>query len=237
MVRIEFQMERMKTEMEQSVKAVENMKTGTDDTLKAFDSKLETYDENVLRMKAFETKLAKTVSEKHQEHDKDIDEKLAALENKTVETLDKKIQELQAIKDDVFTTTVAFKARLDSNIAVATGQTVVFPTVLFNEGDSYNRGTGKFTTPVSGTYMFTMAFCLKNIQTLVAGIMVDHKKYTVTLFYGDGNNECLTGDTVAMLTAGQVVRVEVLAGSSTGRIINQDDSYRWNTFSGVLIHR
>ncbi|XP_045207605.2 heavy metal-binding protein HIP-like [Mercenaria mercenaria] len=236
MVRIEFQMERLKTEMGQSVKAVENMKTGIDDTLKAFDTKLETYDENVQRMKAYETKLAKTVSEKHQGYGKNIDDKLAALENKTVETLDKKIQELQAIKDDVFTPAVAFKARLDSNIAVVTGQTIVFPTVLFNEGDSYNHGTGKFTTPVNGTYMFTIAFCLKTSKTLVVGIMVDRTKYTVTLFYGAGYYECLTGDTVAVLTAGQVVWVEVLSGGSTGTIIHQNN-YRWNTFSGALVHK
>ncbi|XP_053390080.1 heavy metal-binding protein HIP-like [Mercenaria mercenaria] len=239
MVRIEFQIERMKTEMGQPVKAVENMKTGIYDTLKAFHTKLETYDQNVQRIEAFETKLTKTVSEKQKENGKNIDDKLAALENKTVEILDKKIQELQAIKDEVLTPTVAFKARLDSDIVVSNGQTIVFPAVLFNEEDSYNQRTGKFTTPVSGTYMFTIAFCRKKVKTLVAGIMADRKKYTVTLMYGDANDECLTGDTVAVLTSGQVVWVHVLSGSSIDAIFHQYYSYysyRRNTFSVVLIH-
>jgi hypothetical protein len=135
------------------------------------------------------------------------------------------------------TPTIAFKARLNVDTAVTTvGQTIVFPTVIFNEGDAYNPNTGKFTAPVSGTYMFSLAFCVYNKNSLVVGIMIEGTKYTTSMFYGDANHECLSADTVAIATAGQKIWVQVLPGGNTGKIIDQDD-YRWNTFSGALINK
>jgi hypothetical protein len=138
---------------------------------------------------------------------------------------------------DTVTPTVAFKARLNVNTAVVGGQTIVFPIIIFKEGDPYNPNTGQFTAPISGVYMFSLAFCVFPKKQLVVSIMVEGKRYTTSLFEGDDSYGCSSADTVAIVTAGQKVFVEVISGGSTGTIINQDNSFRWNTFSGALINR
>jgi hypothetical protein len=138
---------------------------------------------------------------------------------------------------DTITPTVAFKARLKSSTAVVGGQTIVFPVFIFKEGDAYNPGTGQFTAPISGVYMFSLAFCVYPKKTLTFTIMIEGTRYSTSLFYGDDDYGCSSADTVAIVTAGQKVWVEVIPGGSTGTIIRQDNIYRWNTFSGALINR
>ncbi|XP_060606116.1 complement C1q tumor necrosis factor-related protein 7-like [Ruditapes philippinarum] len=143
----------------------------------------------------------------------------------------------EANKETAVTPTIAFKARLNVDTAVTNaGQTIVFPTVIFNEGDAYNPNTGMFTASVSGTYMFSLAFCVYSSRSLVVGIMIEGTKYTTSMFYGDGNHECLSADTVAIVTAGQKIWVQVLPGGNTGTILDQD-AMRWNTFAGALINK
>ncbi|XP_060568785.1 heavy metal-binding protein HIP-like [Ruditapes philippinarum] len=180
MVRIEFQMERLKLEVEQCVNRVENIKT-------------------------------------------EVSHQMIANQ-----------QELQ----DTVTPTVAFKARLNADTAVVGSQTVVFPVFIFKEGDAYNTNTGQFTAPVSGVYMFSSAFCVYPKKHLDVSIMIEGKSYSKSVFYGDDVSGCsYSADTVAIVTAGQKVWVEVIPGGSTGTIIRQDDTFRWNTFSGALINR
>ena len=140
------------------------------------------------------------------------------------------------IPDKFTTPPVAFKARLNVNTAVTVGQAIVFPTVIFNEGSEYNPSTGKFTASVSGTYIFTIAFCVFSKQSLVVSIIIEGKRYTTSFFYGDAGSECLSADTVAIVKAGQSVWVEGQYGTSSGNVLDHDDNYRWNTFSGALLN-
>ncbi|XP_060592693.1 heavy metal-binding protein HIP-like [Ruditapes philippinarum] len=205
MVRIEFQMERLKLEVEQCVNRVENIKTEVSDQMKTKQQELEN---------GFETSM------------KEVSNVTSAVKAKLLEL------------QDTVTPTVAFKARLNVNTAVVGGQTIVFPVFIFKEGDAYNPGTGKFTAPVSGVYMFSLAFCVYLKETLTVSLMIEGTRYSTSLFYGDGGTGCSnSADTVAIVTAGKKVWVEVLpGGTSSGTIIYQD-SKRWNTFSGALINR
>ncbi|XP_060557363.1 complement C1q and tumor necrosis factor-related protein 9-like [Ruditapes philippinarum] len=206
MVRIEFQMERLKFEVEQCVNRVENIKTEVSDQMKANQQELEN---------GFETSMKEVVSN-------------------VTSAVKAKLLELQ----DTVTPTVAFKARLKSRTAVVGGQTIVFPVLIFKEGDAYNSGTGKFTAPISGVYMFSLAFCVYSKKSLTVSIMVEGTRYSTSLFDGDDGHGCSSADTVAIVTAGQEVWVEVISGgTSTGTITDHSDSYRWNTFSGALINR
>ncbi|XP_060592690.1 complement C1q tumor necrosis factor-related protein 3-like [Ruditapes philippinarum] len=143
-----------------------------------------------------------------------------------------KLIELQ----DTVTPTVAFKARLNSSTAGVIGQAIVFPVLIFKEGDAYNPNTGQFTAPISGVYMFSLAFCVYPEKNLIISIMVERTRYSTSLFRGDAGYGCSSADTVAIVTAGQKVWVEVVGGH-TGTNIYHGDSYRWNTFSGALINR
>ncbi|XP_060592692.1 heavy metal-binding protein HIP-like [Ruditapes philippinarum] len=210
MVRMEFQMEQMKSEVEQCVNRVESIKVKVSDQMTTNQQELE---------KGFNVRM------------KEVSNSIAIAKAK--------LRELQDFKDTAVTPTIAFKARLHVDTTVTTfGQTIVFPTVIFNEGDAYNPNTGKFTAPVSGTYMFSLAFCVYSKKSLVVSIMIEETKYTTSMFYGDANHECLSADTVAIASAGQNIWVQVLPASSIGpsKILDQD-VYRWNTFSGALINR
>ncbi|XP_060592691.1 heavy metal-binding protein HIP-like [Ruditapes philippinarum] len=204
MVRIEFQMERLKLEVEQCVKRVENIKTEVSDQMKTNRQELEN---------GFETSM---------------------IEVGNVTVVKAKLLKLQ----DTVTPTIAFKARLNADTAVVGSQTIVFPVFIFKEGDAYNPDTGKFTAPVSGVYMFSLAFCVYPKKEILISIMIEGTRYTTSLFNGYDNHGCPSADTVAIVTAGQKVWVgALLGGIDTGIIIFQNDSFRWNTFSGALINR
>jgi len=79
----------------------------------------------------------------------------------------------------------------------STGETVVFPTVTYNEGSGYSSSTGKFTAPVSGLYAFAKQVCTTNTvfaatafvhngQTVLASWNVGHPSY-----YGCGSAQAL----------------------------------------------
>jgi hypothetical protein len=133
------------------------------------------------------------------------------------------------------TPTVAFKARLNDHTAAPVGQVIVFPTVLFNEGDAYSSQTGKFTATTNGTYLFSIAFCVLSNKYLYVDIMVDGVAYSKTYIKDNDNLDCDTADTVVVLKAGQSVWVQPSV-SASGNIIRHHSSY-WNTFSGVLLHK
>jgi hypothetical protein len=133
------------------------------------------------------------------------------------------------------TPTVAFKARLNTNIAAPKGQVIVFPTVIFNEGDAYSSETGKFTATTNGTYLFTIALCVLGSNYLYVDIMVDGVAYTRTYMRDMDTLDCHTADTVVVIKAGQNVLVQS-SGSSSGKLIYHTTNY-WNTFSGVLLHK
>ncbi|XP_060568783.1 multimerin-2-like [Ruditapes philippinarum] len=205
MVRIEFQMERLKLEVEQCVKRVEHIKTEVSDQMKANQQELEN---------GFETSV------------KEVSNVTSAVKAKLLEL------------QDAVTPTVAFKAKLKSSTTLVGGQTIVFPVLIFTEGDVYNPDTGKFTAPISGVYMFSLAFCVYPKKTLTVSIMIEGTRYATSLFYGDDNRGCSSADTVAIVTAGQKVWVEAIPGGiDSGTIIDQHDAYRWNTFCGALINR
>jgi hypothetical protein len=141
----------------------------------------------------------------------------------------------EPVSDQIKIPTVAFKARLYADTAAPVRQVIVFPTVLFNEGDAYSSQTGKFTATTNGTYLFTIALCVHGDKYLRVNIMVDGEGYTRTYIIDKDYINCHTADTVAVLKAGQSVWVQP-SPSSSGNIIYHS-SFIWNTFSGVLLHK
>ncbi|XP_060557366.1 heavy metal-binding protein HIP-like [Ruditapes philippinarum] len=191
MVRIEFQMERLKFEVEQCVYRVENIKTEVSDQMKTNQQQLEN---------GFETSV------------------------KEVSNVTSAVKAMLLELQDTVTPTIAFKARLNVNTAVVGGQTIVFPVLIFKEGDAYNTDTGQFTAPVSGMYTFSLAFCVYTNKLLTVKIMVEGTQYTASLFNGDGSSGRSSADTVAIVTAGKKVWVEVIPGGF--ETINANHSHR-----------
>jgi hypothetical protein len=48
----------------------------------------------------------------------------------------------------------AFRVRFNGSASFSAGTTIVFPTVDYNTGSCYSTGTGRFTAPVAGKYLF-----------------------------------------------------------------------------------
>ncbi|XP_060587694.1 complement C1q tumor necrosis factor-related protein 2-like [Ruditapes philippinarum] len=200
MVRMEFQMERMKSEMEQTVKSV--------------DRKLN----EMVGKERMKSEMERTATS--------VDTNFKVIYVNTDDPL----------SDQIVTPTVAFKARLNAHTAAPVSQVIVFPVVLFNEGDAYNSKTGKFTATTNRSYLFTIEFCVLQNKYLYVDIMVDGVAYTKTNIEDNDNLDCQTADTVAVLKAGQSVWVQPSA-SDSGNIIRHHSLHYWNTFSGVLLHK
>ncbi|XP_060563386.1 uncharacterized protein LOC132722828, partial [Ruditapes philippinarum] len=211
MVRMEFQMERMKTEMEQTVKSVDRKLNEIDEKVEALQNKtVESVDRKLNEIDEKEAKNSYTIKTTQEK----FSEKIEVLQNKTSEIIATELKELQILKDRIETPTVAFKASLNTHtVAAPVGQVIVFPTVLFNEGDAYSRQTGKFTA-TKGTYLFTIALCLYSNKHLFVDIMVDGVAYTKTYIQDQDDLDCDTADTVAVLKAGQSVWVQPSGSTS-----------------------
>ena len=64
--------------------------------------------------------------------------------------------------DDIKIPTIVFNANNVTTLSPHIDDTLVFSSVISNIGNAYNSTTGKFTTPVNGTYSFTVQLCAYN---------------------------------------------------------------------------
>ncbi|KAL4217452.1 hypothetical protein ACF0H5_023902 [Mactra antiquata] len=209
MVRIEFQMEQYKTQMEDSLKRLDNVK-------------------NELHKKVIDTE------DKMQEVIKETNNKVAENAN-AIKTLVQNVDENNA-KEAITSSPVMFKAIMLADTSPSVGETLVFKTILNNYNNAYNNITGTFTVPKDGNYIFGMTICPTFKKLIVAGFEVDGKKATVHTFYGGPGHECFSVTTTEVLTQGQQVRLKRFPGFSSTTQIQQSDAYRWTMFHGSLIH-
>ncbi|KAK7116295.1 hypothetical protein V1264_002001 [Littorina saxatilis] len=124
---------------------------------------------------------------------------------------------------------VSFHARGLQNAGPSSGDTMIVPTVLTNEGNAYNSSTGYFTAPYSGTYFFavTSGSLTTNkyarFDLLVDGTLVAYGKTTDP---GPGESTSIH----AVVHVAQGLRVWLRAGQSV-------DYYSSVTsFSGFLLY-
>lgn len=125
-------------------------------------------------------------------------------------------------------TPIAFAAYLSSTQTNATGDgtifTPIYDTVLSNVGSGYNNATGVFTTPATGTYMFSYITCYGNsgvstafISAFVSGAPENYnfradQSSAANVFSGVLISN---GTATVHLTAGTTVQMSVAAYGST----------------------
>ncbi|KAL4217451.1 hypothetical protein ACF0H5_023901 [Mactra antiquata] len=209
MVRIEFQMEQYKTQMEASLKRLDNVKND-------FDKKVIDTEEKIQEMM--------------------IDMNNTVITNaNTITTLVQNVDDMNAKEADT-SSPAMFKAIMLADTSPFVDETLVFKTILYNYNNGYSNNTGVFTVPKDGNYIFGMTLCLTYKQGIVAGFEVDGKKATAHAFYGGPGNECFSVTTTEVLTQGQQVRLKRFYGFGLTTQIRQSDAYRWTMFHGSLIH-
>nr|KAG5695116.1 hypothetical protein BaRGS_017215 [Batillaria attramentaria] len=148
-----------------------------------------------------------------------------------VENMKGQIRRLEAAAN----THVAFHAEFSTdNVPLTPGATYVLDRVVTNIGDGYDRFSGHFVAPVSGTYMFVVNFMGPRDTFQYAYIVVDGRIRSYSISHGDGTAwDQASGVLVIRLNAGQRVWLKRSTEASRTKIVRGS---HWTTFSGFLIH-
>uniref|UniRef100_A0A8W8JEB0 C1q domain-containing protein n=1 Tax=Magallana gigas TaxID=29159 RepID=A0A8W8JEB0_MAGGI len=82
----------------------------------------------------------------------------------------------------------AFTAGISSSNSDWTGDTLVFPVVIYSEGTGYNPSTGIFTAPSAGTYVFYVSVQSASRKYIYLDIVMNgSSKVRALAYYGGGS--------------------------------------------------
>ena len=131
---------------------------------------------------------------------------------------------------------VAFSAYLDHNLYhLTTGHILKCNRPIINVGNHYNAHTGVFSVPSTGVYLLTFFIngFGNNHRTFVR-LVVDDRNIVAAVSTDDAGDEMGGNTAIVQLTAGVAVWLEIFGGTTTGQL-QTDNTYRYVTFSGVLL--
>ena len=112
---------------------------------------------------------------------------------------------------------------------------LIFSRVILNVNDVYDQNTGKFKTPVDGTYMFTANVCVYSNKALYLQFLADA---TVIGSFRTGDRDwhsCTSSTAMSQLLRGQIVKLVVHYRSGSGNIVINSDYGYLSSFSGMMI--
>ena len=115
----------------------------------------------------------------------------------------------------------------------STGQIFVFPTLVENRGEGYNKASGVFTAPVDGDYIFTTQMCNTAGQYVYLAFVVDDKIQTPMAIYDKSSHTCATATLISRLKAGARVAIK---STSTSKVLFSSSHYG-SHFSGYLLRK
>ncbi|XP_052711585.1 uncharacterized protein LOC128185916 [Crassostrea angulata] len=128
----------------------------------------------------------------------------------------------------------AFTAGISSSNYGWTGDTLVFPTVIYSEGTGYNPSTGIFTAPIAGTYVFYVSVQSAFQKYIHLDIVMNGSSKVRAMAYYSGSSSSIhqTGTNLVILHLQTGDSVWVKRGSGTGYYSNSDHV---TTFSGFKL--
>eukprot|EP00105_Crassostrea_gigas_P011435 XP_011427101.1 PREDICTED: uncharacterized protein LOC105328052 [Crassostrea gigas] len=130
----------------------------------------------------------------------------------------------------------AFTAGISSYNNDWTGNTLVFPVVIYSEGTGYNPSTGIFTAPTAGTYVFYVSVQSAHLKYIHLDIVLNGSiKVRAMAWYGSGSsiNIYQTGTNLVILHLQTGDRVWVKRGGGTGYY---STGAHQTTFSGFKLY-
>ena len=116
---------------------------------------------------------------------------------------------------------------------------VTFDTVITNAADHYDINTNKFTCQIPGYYMFTFSIGSKDdggpfVRLIKNGdVVVDAYAYSPST--GTNYRNMATNSALLLLASGDQIWLNNQYSGQTREIFG-DSSWKWTTFSGVLLH-
>ena len=132
---------------------------------------------------------------------------------------------------------IHFSARGLKNKSPVKTETLIFTTIMSNEGSGYNDETGVFTAPVGGLYMFNLQLCILNNKHLHFEIVANGQTIGKRLAIDDSghSSSCDSYSISTILKAKDTVSVKACRKSSG--LVLWDSHETWNTFDGFLVQR
>ncbi|XP_052788753.1 uncharacterized protein LOC128223515 [Mya arenaria] len=198
------------------------------------------------RHNSVETKVDNSVKEihdlgkRHNSVETELDYSKAAVEtfeNMTksdIGGLEKSIEMTDQRLDALFTNNtesklqspVAFFARLSTSFTSSAGQTLVFDSVTTDVGGGYNPGTGVFTAPADGLYVFSITVMVyMTTSATSAQFILKKNNNTVMWLYAsetDSVYETASGTGILSLEVGDTVHV---TNRESGRYIYSEYTF------------
>ena len=131
---------------------------------------------------------------------------------------------------------VAFSAGIPSYDDNWTGNTLVFPDVIYSEGKGYDSNTGVFTAPTEGTYLFYISIQSGHQKYIYLDIVLNGSSKVRSMnYYTSGSTISIhqtgTNLVILYLTVGDRVWVK----RSGGKGYHSDSSHVC-TFSGIRLY-
>ena len=123
-----------------------------------------------------------------------------------------------------------FTVGVTSSSSTWTGDILVFPHVITNNGNGYDPSTGKFTASKKGTYVFSVNVNAYGSNTVYLDIVYNGVSKVRTMSHGSAYHQTGTNMAVLALEKGDSVWVRGSGGKGY-----YTDSVPITTFSGFLL--
>jgi hypothetical protein len=117
-----------------------------------------------------------------------------------------------------------------------TDKILIFTTATTNEGSGYDISTGIFTAPVGGVYQFIVHYCTNSGHHSPLALVLSGNVIALSSNYDAGYYTCSSFSAVIRVKSSEKVWVKCLYGSSSSYGLYKD-SWRMNSFSGILVNK
>lgn len=141
-----------------------------------------------------------------------------------------------------------FEAQRSSNVSNVTGDattyTILFNSSIFDQLSNYNTGTGTFTAPYTGRYLFSIGMQLSGLTashtTILAVLNTTARTFTIgdlsAAARDNNNNMIINGSVICSMTAGDTATVTIQASNGTKVVGLTGGATNSNTyFSGSML--
>ncbi|XP_060567988.1 complement C1q tumor necrosis factor-related protein 3-like [Ruditapes philippinarum] len=126
---------------------------------------------------------------------------------------------------------IAFTTVLSRETTFESGNIIKFNSVLNNEGNGYNRNSGMFRAPISGTYIFAFQIEHWDTKEITGQLMLENVLQSSAIINPGGKSTQATGHAVVTLLSGQYVWVQTTGGKLYG-----SDTFYGTAFSGAFLY-
>ena len=144
------------------------------------------------------------------------------------------------LSDYIIQPAIAFNVRDAKDLSPQEHDVIQFKNVVLNVGGAYDETTGIFTSPVNGTFMFSIQTATWISHWGRFQLVVDASSNVILSIAHNSTaaHTASTSGTVAhVLTEGQKVWLQFQYNSGTTQVLHESADYASNQFSGVLVHK